>query len=283
MSARGVNTHGSFGHALGRVRHLARAYPTLVRVGVSDLVAYRAEFLVWILTMNLPLIMMALWSAVAADGPIGRFGQAEFVAYYLAMFLVRILTGGWLVWELTMELKRGTLATRLMRPLHPLWAYSAEQLAAVPIRTLLLSPVLLLFYWIAGARLPLHDPARLAIVAASLVGAWLLLFLVMAIIGSLAAYVESALSVFDLWLSAQAILSGFLIPLELMPAWVNRLARVLPFRYLLGFPVEVLIGLEDNRTALHDLGRQWLFVAGALLLTIVAWRRALRRFAAFGG
>jgi hypothetical protein len=71
MSARGVNTHGSFGHALGRVRHLARAYPTLVRVGVSDLVAYRAEFLVWILTMNLPLIMMALWSAVAADGPSG--------------------------------------------------------------------------------------------------------------------------------------------------------------------------------------------------------------------
>jgi ABC-2 type transport system permease protein len=278
-----MSTRAGFGHVLGRVRHLARAYPTLVRVGVSDLVAYRAEFLVWILTMNLPLIMMALWSAVAADGPIGRFGQAEFVAYYLAMFLVRILTGGWLVWELTMELKRGTLATRLMRPMHPLWAYSAEQLAAVPIRTLLLSPVLLLFYWIAGARLPLHDPARLAIVGASLVGAWLLLFLVMAIIGSLAAYVESALSVFDLWLSAQAILSGFLVPLELMPAWVNRLARVLPFRYLLGFPVEVLIGLEDNRAALRDLGRQWLFVAGALLLTIVAWRRALRRFAAFGG
>jgi len=138
-------------------------------------------------------------------------------------------------------------------------------------------------YWVAGARLPVHDPARLAILAASLVGAWLLLFLVMALIGMLAAYVESALSVFDLWLAAQSILSGFLVPLELMPAWVARLARMLPFRYILGFPVETLIGLESNATALRDLGVQWLFIASALLATIVLWRRALRRFAAFGG
>jgi ABC-2 type transport system permease protein len=277
------STSASAARTTSTLRRLWRAYPTLLRVGLSDLVAYRAEFLIWILTMNLPLVMMALWSAVAAEGPVGRFGQREFVSYYLAMFLVRILTGGWLVWELTMEFKRGTLAMRLLRPMHPLWVYSAQQLAAVPMRVLVLSPVALVFYWIVGAHLPLHDPVRLCIVAASLVGAWLLLFLVMAIIGTLAAYVESALSVFDLWLSAQAILSGFLVPLELMPPWVNRVAHVLPFRYLLGFPVEVLIGLEDNHTAVHDLAVQWTFVAGALLLALFMWRRALRRFAAFGG
>ena len=247
------------------------------------MLAYRAEFLVWILSMNLPLVMMALWTAVAADGPVGRFGQRDFVAYYLGMLIVRILSGSWLVWELTMEIRRGILATRLLRPIHPLWAFSATQLAAVPMRVVVLSPLVVVLYWVAGARLPVHDPARLAILAASLVGAWLLLFLVMALIGMLAAYVESALSVFDLWLAAQSILSGFLVPLELMPAWVARLARMLPFRYILGFPVETLIGLESNATALRDLGVQWLFIASALLATIVLWRRALRRFAAFGG
>jgi ABC-2 type transport system permease protein len=271
-------------HRVGSyLRRMLRAYPVMLRVGFADMVAYRAEFLIWILSMNMPLIMLALWTAVAADGPVGRFGQREFVSYYLGMFLVRILTGGWLVWELTTEIRRGTLATRLLRPMHPLWAYSAQQLAAVPIRVLVISPVVAVFYWIAGTSLPLHDPTRLAIVAGSIAGAWVLLFLVMAIIGTLAAYVESALSVFDLWLGAQAILSGFLVPLELMPAWVNRAARVLPFRYILGFPVEALIGLESNAAALHDLGVQWLFIAGALVLTLALWRRALRRFAAFGG
>jgi ABC-2 type transport system permease protein len=274
---------GWLGEAGRDARRLLRAYPSLLRVGMADMLAYRAEFLVWILSMNLPLVMMALWTAVAADGPVGRFGQRDFVAYYLGMLIVRILSGSWLVWELTMEIRRGILATRLLRPIHPLWAFSATQLAAVPMRVVVLSPLVVVLYWVAGARLPVHDPARLAILAASLVGAWLLLFLVMALIGMLAAYVESALSVFDLWLAAQSILSGFLVPLELMPAWVARLARVLPFRYILGFPVETLIGLESNATALRDLGVQWLFIAGALLATIVLWRRALRRFAAFGG
>jgi len=267
---------------LASARHLLRVYPSLLRVGLADMVAYRTEFLVWILSMNLPLVMMALWSAVAADGPVGRFGQREFVAYYLGMLLVRILTGSWLVWELTMEIRRGTLAIRLLRPIHPLWAFSAMQLAAVPLRAIVMSPLVLVLYWVARERLPLHDPERLAILFASIAGAWLLLFLVMAIIGMLAAYVESALSVFDLWLGAQAILSGFLVPLELMPPWVMRLARRLPFRYILGFPVETLIGLESNATALRELGVQWLFVAGALVTTLLVWRKALRRFAAFG-
>jgi ABC-2 type transport system permease protein len=38
-----------------------------LRIGFAEMVAYRAEFLVWILTTNMPLVMMALWSAVAAE------------------------------------------------------------------------------------------------------------------------------------------------------------------------------------------------------------------------
>ena len=62
-----------------------RASPTLLRVGFSEAVAYRAEFLVWLLSTNMPLVMLALWSAVARDGPVGRFRQADFAAYYLSL------------------------------------------------------------------------------------------------------------------------------------------------------------------------------------------------------
>ena len=59
-----------------------KAFPTLLRVGISEVVAYRAEFVVWILTTNMPLVMLAIWRAVAADGPVGRFDQRAFTAYY---------------------------------------------------------------------------------------------------------------------------------------------------------------------------------------------------------
>ena len=49
--------------------HLIRALPDMLRVGAAGIVAYRAEMTIWILSATMPLIMLALWNAVAADGP----------------------------------------------------------------------------------------------------------------------------------------------------------------------------------------------------------------------
>src|SRR5579862_9653541 len=112
------------------LRRALRAYPTLLRIGLAEAVAYRAEFLVWMLSMTMPLVMLALMKAVADEAPIGRFTPGAFVAYYLATLIVRQLTGAWVVWELVREIREGTLALRLLRPIHPLLGHSAESLAA---------------------------------------------------------------------------------------------------------------------------------------------------------
>ena len=118
-----------------------RALPTLVRVGFAESVAYRAEMLVWLLSTTMPLVMLALMTAVARDAPLGRFGQADFTAYYLAALVVRLVTGAWVIWEVNYEIRQGTLAFRLLRPLHPLVAYAAENVGAMPIRFLMVIPI----------------------------------------------------------------------------------------------------------------------------------------------
>jgi ABC-2 type transport system permease protein len=266
-----------------QVGHAVRAFPTLFRVGLAEMIAYRAEFAIWILTTNMPLVMMALWTAVAAEGPVGSFDVKKFQAYYLATLVIRLLTNTWMVWQLTMDIRQGSLATRLLRPLHPLLAYAAEHMAAVPIRALVVSPLLILLVVVAPGHLAVSAPGRLAIFLASLAGAWLLVFFMMAIIGSLALWVDSATSVFEIWLGLHFILSGYLVPQELLPGWVAPISNVLPFRYSLGFPVETLIGLNETSQALRDLGIQWLYVGGLFVATLAMWRRGMRRFVAFGG
>jgi ABC-2 type transport system permease protein len=264
------------------VRAAIRAYPALLRTGFASAVAYRAEFLIWMFSTNMPLIMLALWAAVARGGPVGPYTQGGFAAYYLATLLVRLLTGAWVVWELTMEIREGTLALRLLRPIHPLLAYSAENLAAVPLRGIIAFPVLAILLWISRAQLA-HDPALWLLLAPALLGAWLLTFLVMALIGTLALYVESATSVFEAWLGISAVLSGYLVPLDLFPASVQRVALALPFRFLLSYPVELMLGKLSRAHALELLGAQWLYVGVALLATRAVWRAGLRRYAAYGG
>ena len=261
----------------------AKAFPTLLRVGIAEVVAYRAEFVVWFLTTNMPLVMLAIWHAVAADGPVGRFDQRAFTAYYLGVLAVRLLTSNWAVWQLSMEIRDGTLAAKLLRPIHPIVALAADHLSALPMRALVISPVVAILMAVAGDRLLRHDPLLLAIFAASLAGAWLLIFFTMVLMGSLAFFVESAMGVFELWLGVHAILSGYLVPLEALPRWVRRAADVLPFRFMLGFPVETLVGLLSRREALLALAAQWGYAALFAALALRVWRSGLRRFAAFGG
>jgi ABC-2 type transport system permease protein len=260
-----------------------RALPTLLRIGLAEAVAYRAEFLVWLLSTNMPLVMLALWTAVARDAPVGRFGQKEFAAYFLAALVVRLMTGAWVIWELNYEIRQGTLSFRLLRPVHPLLAYACENVAAMPLRALLALPVALILLFSAGRSQLSHDPLLWALFPVAVVGAWLITFLAMAVVGSLAFYVDSAGSLFEIWMGLFGVFSGYLVPLELFPAWLTALARVLPFRYMLAFPVEMVIGMLPRSRALAELGVQWLFVGLLGAAAAGAWRLGLRRFAAFGG
>jgi ABC-2 type transport system permease protein len=264
-------------------RHVLRAYPTLLRVGLSEAVAYRAEFFVWMLSMTMPLVMLALMSAMAKEAPIGRFTASTFTSYYLATLIVRQMTGVWVVWEMVREIKEGTLALRLLRPLHPLWAYSAESLAALPMRTLVSLPVAVILLISTGGNQVTRDPVVLGYFVVSLIGAWLLNFSVSALIGTLGLYLESSVSIWELWLGCFMIFSGYLVPLELFPHWLERIARVMPFAYLQASPVEMLTGLHTRASALRVLAVQWSWAAGAMVLLVWVWRRAIKRFAAYGG
>jgi ABC-2 type transport system permease protein len=260
-----------------------RALPTLLQVGFAEAVAYRAEFVVWLLSTNMPLVMLALWTAVAREAPVGRFGQRDFVAYYLATLVVRMLTGAWVVWELNFEIRQGTLAFKLLRPIHPLVGYAAQNVAAVPVRLLVALPVALaLLFSAAGANVT-RDPLLLALFPLTVFAAWLINFLAMSIVGSLAFWFESATSLFDIWLGLFGIFAGYLVPLELYPPWVGALARWLPFRYMLAFPVELVTGTLSRGEVLRDLLAQLAFIAILLVSTRVAWRAGVRRFSSVGG
>ncbi|HVP67004.1 MAG TPA: ABC-2 family transporter protein [Anaeromyxobacteraceae bacterium] len=260
-----------------------RALPTMLRVGLAEAVAYRAEFLVWLLSTNMPLVMLALWLAVARDGPVGRYDRASFTAYYLAALVVRLMTGAWVIWELNFEIRQGTLAFRLLRPVHPLVGYAAENVAAMPVRLAVSAPVAVVALLAVGRDHLARDPLAWVLFPVAILGAWLITYLAMAIVGSLAFYLDSATSLFDVWLGLFGVFSGYLVPLELYPRWVGTLSRFLPFRYMLAFPVELVTGALARREALLGLLAQWAFVAVLLGAAALAWRRGTRRFAAYGG
>jgi ABC-2 type transport system permease protein len=260
-----------------------RAIPTLLRIGVAETVAYRAEFLVWILTTTMPLVMLALWTSVASEAPFREYSSDDFVAYYLAALIVRNLTGNWVAWQVSEEVRMGAMSMRLLRPLHPFVAYAASHVAAVPFRSLVVLPFAAVLLLSSGAAALTREPLQLALIVPSLALAWLITFSILFALGALAFFVTKTMGLLSLYFLLFSLFSGYLLPLPLLPGWLADTARVLPFRYMLSVPIELMTRSHASGDAIALLLGQLGWAVASLAVALWAWRRGVRRYEAVGG
>lgn len=260
-----------------------RAAPTLLRIGVAETVAYRAEFLVWILTTSMPLVMLALWTSVASEAPFAGYTSANFVAYYLGTLIVRNLTGSWVGWQISEEIRMGSMSMRLLRPLHPFYAFALGHLAAVPFRSLVVLPVAVLLLLSSGASALTTAPLQLALLLPSLALAWLITFSVLFAIGAIGFFITKTMALLNVYFALFSVFSGYLLPLPLLPDWLRITAEVSPFRFMLSVPVELMTqSLERGELATLMLGQlAWGVVTLAVALWV--WRIGVRHYEAVGG
>ncbi|MBS1120962.1 MAG: hypothetical protein H6Q90_3190 [Deltaproteobacteria bacterium] len=260
-----------------------RAIPTLLRVGVAETIAYRAEFLIWILTTTLPLVMLGLWTSVAEEAPFRGYRSADFVAYYLATLIVRNLTGSWVAWQISEEIRTGAMSMRLLRPLHPFVAFAASHVAAIPFRGLVAIPIALGLLVSSGASSLTTEPLQLALIVPSLILAWLITFSILFAFGALAFFITKSMALLNLYFGLFTLLSGYLLPLPLLPGWIAQIAEWSPFRFMLSVPVELMTRtFEPADLAIVMLG-QLGWTISSLVLALWVWRLGVRRFEAVGG
>jgi ABC-2 type transport system permease protein len=257
----------------------------LLRLGFAESLAYRVELFLWVLSTTMPFVMMALFTAVASDKPMVGFGPSRIVTYFLVALVVRHLTSSWSAWELARDIRQGTLSLKLMHPVHPLLSYAVATITAVPLRAVAILPILVACPFVIEPSTLSHRGLTLALAFVSVVQSLALSIAINLVVGCSSFFFESGVKFMDFVLVAFFLASGYLIPLEFFPAHVRAFFDLLPFRYQLALPVELLTGVYDERLALAATMclRQTAYVAAFFLMLGVVWRRGVGRFEAFGG
>ncbi len=266
--------------SLGRT---IRTLPTLLRIGVAETVAYRAEFLIWILTTTIPLVMLALWSSVASEAPFRGYDSADFVAYYLAALIVRNLTGSWVAWQVSEEVRMGVMSMRLLRPIHPYLAYAASHVAAVPFRTAVALPVAGILLVSSGASALTSEPLQVALLAPSLALAWVINFNMIFAIGAVAFFATRTMALMNVYFGLFSLFSGYLLPIPLLPRWIGWFAEWLPFRFGLAGPIELMTRPMTSSDLATLLLGQLGWALATLAFALWLWSRGVKRFEAVGG
>ena len=78
------------------------------------------------------------------------------------------------------------------------------------------------------------------------------------------------------------IFAGFLLPIELFPSAIAQISFMMPFSYMIYFPVVAFQGKLPVMELLHVIEVQsfWLVIFTAIYM--VMWRNGIRKFTAFG-
>lgn len=239
-------------------------------------------FLLAFMWMVPPLIYLFVWMTAAGERGVGGFSRGEFVAYYLVLIVVNQLTYSQTNWTVGDQIRYGDINVHLLRPISPVFEAIASEIAGKVVYMVLIIPVTLTLGWILKPELQVSLVSGLWFGLATLL-AWGLRFVWGYWIALLAFWATRANALLAVQDSLTFLLAGQVAPVALLPGVMKTAAVVLPFRYMIGFPVEVLTGQVRGEAMWIGFAIQAAWLVIALMVWAVVWRAGLRQYSAVGG
>lgn len=259
-------------------------YGSIVATNLQNQLAYVWDTLNRSVTILLFMfILVQLWTAVydrEGTASISGLTLANTIWYFLIAEVIQL---GQIRHDarITQEIKDGSIAYTLNKPYNYLGYQLSNGLGESMVKMLLvflLGAPIALYY----AGLPTLQLAHLPYFGVIFLLAITVDFCMLSMIGLLAFVAEETFSFRLIYQKIVFILGGLLIPLDFLPEWLQRVARLLPFQLTTYAPARLFVSFEwDLFWNMLATGAVWLLVLLGMLA--VQYRWAARRLAINGG
>lgn len=256
--------------------------PAMLRAQLAVMLQYRGEIILWaVWGIVYPAVLIAMWTAAAKGRSVGGYFAGDIAAYYIATMVVGHLNTAWDVFEMGFFVRSGMMSARLLKPIMPIWESVVSNIAYKIITLVLVAPAWLAIGWYVQPtfhtqwwNIAVGVPAVL--MAAAIAYVWGYCCAMLAFV------MTKADAAGELYFGLSLFFGGRFAMLDVLPLPLQLATWLMPFRWSLAFPVELLIGRLSAADALRGLAMQgfWLF-AGVVFLRW-AWRAGLKRYSAVG-
>lgn len=229
-----------------------------------------------------PLVYLFVWITAAGNGTVGGFDRNDFILYYTVLIVVNQLTYPTSTWTTGEGIRSGTISTWLLRPVPVIYEAVASDIAVKIVCLPFILVITVILGLVLGISLPLNG-TRILIFLPVLFLAQVLRFTVTYIVALLAFWTHRMDALLSLVNTFTFIFAGQVAPTMILPGFLKQLAILLPFRYMVGFPIELLMGKLSPGQLLLGLVVQVVWVVVVVLLYKVIWRGGIKAYTAIGG
>lgn len=264
----------------------------VLRISLEEQLIYRTEFALGTVLRFLPVLTqiflwMTIFAVVGRHGEIALAGydQDAMIGYYLLTMLVRTAsaTPG-VAAQIAHEIRTGAFRRYLVQPIDFLEFTFLNQCAHKTVWFLSGIVPLGVMFWCCRSFLPDFPPLLTLscfLVAVSM--AFLLAFLMDAIIGMISFWFLEISSLLFVYILMLFFFSGQMFPLELLPGPLDTLSQWLPFRYFVWFPTAILLDRLTLWEILRGLGTECVWIGVSLVVLRRTFTHGVRRYAGYGG
>ena len=253
---------------------VARTSLTAQLAYVWDLVG-RSLFFVIVL-----LVFHQLWSA-SIEGTALGLDANQLVWYLVATEVIMLSTPSGRALGVDKDIKSGNIAYLINRPynypLFMLGRYWGETLASM-LTNIIIGTITALI--LVGP--PPITPSSLPALGLVITMAVSLKFFITMLISLTAFWVEESGPFHWIYSKLLFTIGGLFVPLEFFPGWLHQVAQTLPFSLMLYAPARLMV--DWNPSSFWSIvGRQFLWLAVATVLTQLIFTRGVKKLNVHGG
>lgn len=262
-----------------------RAYLSILTIRMKTLFQYRAAALAGVCTqlfwgLIFVMIYTAFYASSTTSEPITLSQTITFV--WLGQALLQILP--WNIdKQVEAQVKNGNIAYELVRPIHlyGLWYARSFAMRLVP-TALRCLPIFIIGGAFLGLQAPVSWQALFSFIASVFFALFLSSALTTLVLISLF-WTISGEGIQKLAPHITVMLSGMMVPLPLLPDWVQPFLNVQPFRGIIDIPCRLYTGVIPTHEAAYYLSFQIVWTLFFILLGNLLLKKAVKQFVVQGG
>lgn len=269
------------------MRKMLEKYYALFSASLQQSMAYRFGFFTSFLGEVMKIcVMLAVWMAVYRQrSTIAGFDYPMMITYLLVSQTVNNVYGFKNDAErlISKRIMDGSIVFDLLRPVRFVNARLAENAGQTILQAVFSGLTLLCFKVFLPQLSGPSSIAHGALFLVSMCAGFFIMFSVSAMSGLLAFWLMNNWGLRSAKAAIVNFFSGALVPIAMMPGWMQGVMEVLPFKNIVYVPTMIYMGQYDIEETLVRIGMQILWAAVMWLLAKALCGLAIRRVSINGG
>jgi len=259
-----------------------KKYMTIARISLVNAINYRASLFSRFCFYTLFIyVFMSLWRAIYQEGSVHGYTYIQIVWYLIMTEFVTFACSSNIYSSMNDDIKSGSVAYLIGRPTHYVFYQFSNSLGQIALNFFSFGVLAAVLGFLFVGPLTTFSVIGLPALFLSIFLGITLNYFFLMLIGLSAFVMEDNFAIYLIY-QKLCFMLGVFLPIEFLPAWLQPVAKNLPFSYVAWAPAKLFV---DYSPALFFelIPRQLAWTALSIVLVLAFYRLCVKRLQINGG